>query len=143
MRELEVRRERIHHAPEVIQKSADAVLNCGRATLQRLGRSEVTPWNGPPEVAELIRGIETAEEDAATAKVREQASKVVDTVDRVSLQLADHQIGELNASRDRWRTTPVLKAEDKTGTYQAPLWEKISIFAFGVLFVIALRLRQQ
>lgn len=75
------------------RKLADTVLACGDAVLQALGRSEVTPWNGPHELARIVDSVRTAHTPESAAEVKLQAEKVYALVNRSLLQDADYALG--------------------------------------------------
>jgi len=74
-------------------KAADVVLACGRKTLETLGESMGTPWPGPRELASLVSDVRTARSLEAAQRVKEQAEKVNNVVDRKILKDADFALG--------------------------------------------------
>jgi hypothetical protein len=74
-------------------KTVDAVLACGRATLESLGESNETPWSGPRELNELMYAIRYADSPDAAESVRQVAQKVLAVVDRKLLREADELLG--------------------------------------------------
>jgi len=80
-------------------KLADTLLACGEAVLQALGRSEVTPWSGPQELAVIVNSVRTANTPASATEVKQQAEKVYALVNRSLLQDADRALGMVSGKR--------------------------------------------
>jgi hypothetical protein len=84
-------------SPEGI-KAVDVVLACGRATLQSLGESDVTPWPGPHELSEVMYSIRTVDTPEGAESVRHSAQEVLAIVDRKLLREADKRLGHFKGN---------------------------------------------
>ena len=93
--ELEHRLAETAGLSSAVQAAATTILNCGRTALTALGRSEVTPWPGPFDLAVLLNKVGSATTDEEAKFVSGQAGKVLTIVDRQALAEADVLVGGL------------------------------------------------
>jgi hypothetical protein len=79
--------------------AVEVVLACGKRTLALVGPSQVTPWGGARELAMLRAAIHDAASPEQAEAIRLRAKKLVEVVDRESLQTADDLLGRARGAQ--------------------------------------------